>query len=192
MPKIILASGSAQRKALLEERGITFDIVVSNADETPIKALCLTAQMNDISMRKALTVMEMVKETEDDFIIVSADQNVLFNGVMYGKPNSIEEARELIKQMQGSNEIYAYVGNTVLHVVDSTIISHISACDIATLRMDYISDEELENYLATENPLSRCAGINISSTPGLHLEKGKMCTARGMTVDFLIEMLSQI
>ena len=76
--------------------------------------------------------------------------------------------------------------------VDSTIISHISACDIATLRMDYISDEELENYLATENPLSRCAGINISSTPGLHLEKGKMCTARGMTVDYLIDMLSQI
>ena len=146
MPKIILASGSAQRKALLEELGYTFDIVVSNADETPTEALCLTARMNDISMRKALTVMDMIKETEDH-IIVSADQNILFNGVMYGKPNSIEEARELIKRMQGSNEIYAYVGNTVLYIVNSTIMSHISACDIATLRMDYISDEELEKVI---------------------------------------------
>ena len=63
---------------------------------------------------------------------------------------------------------------------------------VITPDMDSISNEELEHYLATEDPLSKCAGINISSTPGLHLEEGKMCTARGMTVEFLIDMLSQI
>lgn len=191
MPKIILASSSVQRKALLEELGIAFDVVVSNVDETPVKALSITEQMNDISMRKALTVMDMVKETEDH-IIVAADQNIYFDGVMYGKPQSIEEARALIKRMQGSNEIYAYVGNTVLYISNSTVIQHISKCDIARLRMDYISDEELEHYLETGSPLSKCGGINIHHTPGLHLEAGKLCTAKGMTVDYLIDMLSQI
>lgn len=191
MPKVILASSSVQRKALLDELGIPFDIVVSNVDETPVKALSITEQMNDISMRKALAVMDMVKESEDH-IIVSADQNIFFNGVMYGKPNTIEEARELIKRMQGHDDIYAYVGNTVLYVSNSTVIKHISECDIARMRMDYISDEELENYLATGSPLAKCGGINILNTPGLHLEAGKLCTAKGMTTDYLIDMLSQI
>ena len=191
MPKVILASSSVQRKALLEELGIPFDIVVSNVDETPVKALSITEQMNDISMRKALTVMDMVKESEDH-IIVAADQNIFFEGVMYGKPNTIEEARKLIKRMQGSDKIYAYVGNTVLYVSNSTVIKYISECDFARLRMDYISDEELEHYLETGSPLAKCGGINIFHTPGLHLEDGKLCTAKGMTTDYLLDMLSQI
>ena len=191
MPKIILASSSAVRKTLLEELGITFEIIVSNVDETPIKEFSLTEQMNDISMRKALAVMDMAKETEDH-IIVAADQNIFFNGIMYGKPTSIEEARELIYKMQGSDEIYSYVGNTVLYVSNSQIQRSINECDIARMRMDYIADEELEKYLSTDIPLTRCAGINIADTPGLHLEEGKMSTARGMTVQYLIDMLSQI
>lgn len=191
MPKIILASSSAVRKNILEELGITFEIIVSNVDETPIKEFSLTEQMNDISMRKALAVMDMVKETEDH-IIVAADQNIFFNGIMYGKPTSIEEARELIHKMQGSDEIYSYVGNTVLYISNSQIQRSINECDIARMRMDYITDEELEKYLSTDIPLTRCAGINIADTPGLHLEKGKMSTARGMTVQYLVDMLSQI
>ena len=190
MPKVILASGSAQRKALLEEAGITFDIIVSNIDETPVKAFSLPDQMNDISMRKALAVLDML-EKDGDYIIVAADQNIMFSATMYGKPNSIEEARQIIKSMQGSDKIYAYVGNTVLYVSNSIILDHISECDIARLRMDYISDEDLENYLASNYPLTKCAGINILDMPGLHLEEGKLSTARGMTVEFLIEMLSQ-
>lgn len=191
MPKIILASSSVQRKALLQEASIPFDIIVSNVDETPLEELSLTEQMNDISMRKALAVKNMTNETEDH-IIVAADQNIFFNGTMYGKPSTIEEARQLIKSMQGSNEIYAYVGNTVLYVSNSSILKKFSKCDIARMSMDYISDEELEMYLATKSPLAKCAGININEAPFLHLEDGKMSTARGMTVEYLIDMLSQL
>lgn len=188
MPKIILASSSAPRKALLEELGFSFDIIVSNVDETPVEELSLTDQMTDISMRKAVAVMDMVGEPEDH-IIVAADQNIFFNGTMYGKPNTIEEARQIIKRMQGSNEIYAYVGNTVLYISNFKVEKCINECDIARMRMDYISDEELENYLATKSPLTKCAGINILGAPFLHLEEGKMSTARGMTVEYLLDML---
>jgi len=191
MPKIILASGSEPRKALLEEFGFSFDVLVSNVDETPVKKLSIPEQMKDISMRKALAVMDMANEPEDH-IIVAADQNIFFNGIMYGKPKNIDEARQIIKSMQGSNEIYAYVGNTVLYISKSKVEKHINQFDIAKMRMDYISDEELENYLATKSPLSRCAGINIIETPFLHLVEGRISTARGMTIECLIDMLSQI
>ena len=103
------------------------------------------------------------------------------------------EARELIKSMQGSNQIYAFVGNTVLYVSNSKVIEFINECDIARLRMDScISNQELENYLSTKSPLDKCAGINVFDAPFLHLEEGKMSTACGMTIEYLIEMLTKI
>ena len=192
MPKIILASSSVQRKRLLEKAGFSFEVIVSNVDETPVEAYSFNDQFKDISMRKALAVIDMVS-SDEDYIIVAADQNIFFNGTMYGKPNNIEEARELIKSMQGSNQIYAFVGNTVLYVSNSKVIEFINECDIARLRMDScISNQELENYLSTKSPLDKCAGINVFDAPFLHLEEGKMSTACGMTIEYLIEMLTKI
>lgn len=190
MPKIILASSSVQRKKLLEEAGIPFEVIVSNADETPVKVYSLSDQLNDIAMRKALTIIDKLN-ADEDYIIVAADQNILFNGTLYGKPCSIEEARELIQKMQGSDQIYAYVGNTVLYVSNGKIIDSISECDVARMKMDYISDKDLEIYLATKCPLAKCAGINVLETPSLHLLEGKMSTAIGMTIEYLMEMLSK-
>lgn len=191
MAKIILASGSVIRKQMLEEAGLSFEVIVSNVDETPVEAYSLDDQLKDISMRKALAVMDKARGNED-YIIVAADQNILFNGTMYGKPNSIEEARELIQSMSGSDQIYACVGNTVLHISNSKIISHINEFDFSRLKMDVVSNEDLENYLATKSPLDKCAGINIDDAPFLHLERGKISTARGMTIEYLINMLSEI
>lgn len=190
MPKVILASSSLERKHLLEEAGIPFEVIVSNADETPVAALSFENQVKDISMRKALTVMDMVK-SDGDYIIVAADQNIFFKNKMYGKPYSLDEARKLIREMQGSDSIYAYTGNTVLYVSNSQIITHINECDIARMQMGYISDKKLEKYLSTGKPLSRCGGINVVDTPSLRLIEGKMSTARGMTIEYLIDMLAQ-
>ncbi len=190
MPKVILASSSPQRRQLLEEASIPFETIVSNADETPVKVYSLGDQLNDIAMRKALTVLDKLN-ADEDYIIVAADQNILFEGKLYGKPSSIEEARQIIKSMQGSDQIYAYVGNTVLYVSNGKIVESISECDIARMQMEHISDKKLENYLKTKCPLAKCAGINISETPSLHLVEGKLSTARGMTIEYLMEVLSK-
>ena len=79
MPKIILASSSVQRKRLLEEAGFSFEVIVSNVDETPVEAYSFNDQFTDISMRKAVAVIDMVS-SDEDYIIVAADQNIFFNG----------------------------------------------------------------------------------------------------------------
>lgn len=191
MPKIILASQSHQRKKLLENAGISFEVFICEVDDTPVKAFSFVEQLNDISLRKALSAMDAIKNNEE-YIILAADQNIFFNNTIIKKPESISEAREIIQNMEGSNEIYTYVGNTVLYVSNFNIVKIINKSDKARLRMDYILDEELENYLETKSPLTKCAGINIADTPFLHLEEGKMSTAYGMTIEYLFEMLSLI
>ena len=105
MIDIILASKSKIRKIMMEDAKIPFEVIVSNADETPNENFSFEEELKDISMRKATAVLK-ITQNRGKRIIVAADQNIVFDGVMYGKPKSIEESRELIKKMYGRNDIY--------------------------------------------------------------------------------------
>ena len=186
---LILASKSEIRKKMLERSGIPFEIIVSNADETPDLSKSFGEQLKEISMKKAKVVFEATVD-RGERIIVAADQNIVFNNVMYGKPKSLDEARKLIKSMEGNNNIYAYVGNSIIYANGNTIIKVINNYDISRMRMDNISDKELENYLTNQKPLTKCGGISIVDAKFLHLEEGRMSTACGMTIEYLQDLLS--
>lgn len=186
--KIILASKSPFRKKMLEELGIEFEVVVSNADETPDESLSFGEQLKAISLKKAKAVFEKTI-SQGKRVIVAADQNIVFGGKMYGKPSTIQEARDLIKSMRGSDEIYAYVGNTIVEADGDQIIQIISNFETARMSMDNVSDEIIEDYLINDTPLQRCGGIHVDNVEFLHLLEGKLSTARGMTTEYLEEIL---
>ena len=140
-------------------------------------------------MRKAKKVFE---ETKDRGLrlIVAADQNIVFNNVMYGKPKSIDEARQLLNCMMGSEEVYAYTGNAVILAKKDKVLQCINVTDVARMSVDNISDKELEEYLATGRCLSYCGGISISDAKFIHLKEGRLSTAKGMTLEYAKEMMS--
>ena len=190
-PRVILASKSAVRKQQLIDSSIPFEVIVSNADETPDESKSFRDQLAEISMRKANTVF---KETTDRGrrLIVAGDQNIMFNGVMYGKPKTVEEARTLIKSMRGSEEVYAYTGNAVLLAEHDKILQSINVTDVSRLCVDNISDEELENYLKDGKCLSICGGISINNALFVHLKEGRLSTAKGMTLEYAEEMMKSL
>lgn len=190
-PRVILASKSLVRKQQLIDARIPFEVMVSNADETPDTTKSFKNQLAEIAMRKAITVFE---ETKDRGLrlIVAADQNVVFEKNMYGKPNSIEEAKKLISNMRGSDEVYAYTGNAVILADKDTILQSVNITDTARLSVDDISDEVLENYLSSGKVLSYCGGISISNAKFIHLIEGKMSTALGMTLEYAQELISNL
>lgn len=190
-PRVILASKSTIRKQQLIDASIPFEVVVSNADETPDESKSFKNQLAEIAMRKAKTVLE---ETKDRGLrlIVAADQNIVFDNKMYGKPKSIDEARNLLACMKDSEEIYAYTGNAVLLADHDKILQSVNITDVARLGMDDISDEELEAYVSKGKCLSYCGGFNITDANFVHLKEGKMSTAKGMTLEYAKEMMSSL
>ena len=190
-PRVILASKSASRKQQLIDEGIPFEAIVSNADETPDTSKSFRNQLAEISMRKAKKVFE---ETVDRGLrlIVAADQNIVFDNAMYGKPKTIEDARNLIKRMMGSDEVYAYTGNSVLLAEGSTILQSVNLTDVSRLSIDEITDEELETYLSTRKCLTYCGGISIMTSNFIHLKEGRMSTAKGMTLEYAKEMMASL
>lgn len=188
---IILASKSEIRKQMLEEAGIPFEVIVSDADETPDLSKSFGEQLQDISMRKAKIVFEKTIN-RGKRIIVAADQNMAFDNVMYGKPNSIENARQLLKTMMGKDNIFAYTGNAILYADGNKIVKEINNYDISRLSMDKLSDEVMERYLKDSKPLTKCGGISISDAEFLHLKEGRLSTAYGMTIEYLQEMIKDV
>ena len=190
-PRVILASKSAVRKQQLIDNSIPFEVIVSNADETPDKSKSFKNQLAEISMRKAQTVFEMTKD-RGVRLIIAGDQNIVFNGIMYGKPKTITEARNLLSQMRGSEEVYAYTGNAVLLAENGKILLSINITDVARLSVDNISDEEMDNYLSDGTCLSICGGISINNALFVHLKEGRLSTAKGMTLEYAKEMMSNL
>ena len=173
------------------DNSIPFEVIVSDADETPNESKTFKNQLAEISMRKAQKVFE---ETSDRGLrlIVAGDQNIVFEKEMYGKPKTIDEARKLISRMRGSEEVYAYTGNAILLAEKDEILQSINITDTARLSVDNISDEQLEEYLKDEKCLTLCGGIVIDNCSFVHLKEGRLSTARGMTLEYSKELMKSL
>lgn len=190
-PRVILASKSAVRKQMLIDDSIPFEVVASNADETPDKTKSFKNQLAEISMNKAKEVFEKTKD-RGLRLIVAVDQNIVFNNKMYGKPKSIDEARKIISSMMGSEEIYSYTGNAILLAEKDKIFQIVNMTDIARLSVDLISNKDLEEYLEKGQSLSYCGGFSITDANFVHLKEGRMSTAKGMTLEYVKEMMQNL
>lgn len=190
-PRVILASSSKVRKQQMIDESIPFEIIVSDADETPDESKTFRDQLAEISMRKARTVFETTKD-RGLRLIIAADQDIVFDGKMYGKPKNTSDAMKLISSMRGSEEVYAYTGNAVLLAEKDRILQSINITDISRLSVDNISDDELENYVNNKNSLSFCGGISITNASFVHLKEGRMSTAKGMTIEYAKELMSSL
>ena len=190
-PRVILASKSVVRKQLFIDNSIPFEVVVSDADETPDESKTFKDQLAEIAMRKAMKVFEETKD-RGRRIIAAADQNIFFDGKMYGKPESIQDAKNLLSSMRGSDEVYSYTGNAILLADKDKILQTINITDSARMSIDDILDEEIEEYLKDERCLTICGGISLEECTFVHLKEGRYSTALGMTIEYVKEMMKNL
>ena len=143
---LVLASKSAARRAVLEGAGVAFEAVVAGVDEDTIKAAMLAEGASPRDVADALAEVKAVKvsRARPDFV-VGADQTLEFEGALYDKASTLDEARERLRLMRGkphrlhSAVVVAKDGQPIWRTLDS-----------ATLTMRDFSDEFLEIYLETE------------------------------------------
>lgn len=188
---MILASSSVVRKQMLSDAGIPFEVCESNADETPNKTKSLKDQMTEIAMRKAMAVFEKTRD-RGRRLIVAADQNIMFDGELYGKPKNVDEARKMLSKMRGSDEIYSYTGNALLLADHDKILEIVNLTDTARLVMDDLSDAEIEKFLKNGAWNTVCGAANVNNALFVRLAEGRLSTAKGMTLEYLTEMMKSL
>ncbi|MET0409012.1 MAG: Maf family nucleotide pyrophosphatase [Hyphomicrobium sp.] len=103
--RLILASGSAARKALLEAAGLRFEVIPADIDEIAVRTAILENTANveagDIASVLAAEKARVVSSAHPDALVIGADQVLALGGKIFAKPTSLAEAREHLVMLRG-------------------------------------------------------------------------------------------
>jgi septum formation protein len=141
--KIILASGSTTRKIMMDAFGVPYSIVPANIDEKAIRDGNLKIQAEKITRAKAENVLK-----GNDGIIIAADTFGSFKGHILEKPQSLKEAREMLK-LQSNRKCTMYTGFCYIDKANNINYSN-TAVSKYTFRK--LSDEEINKFVEN-NPV---------------------------------------
>ena len=152
--RLILASKSAARRAMLTGAGVAFEARVADVDEEALKARHDPADAAGLAVELARAKALAVSRHDGDAWVLGADQTLAFAGGLVSKARSLAEARERLAAMRGrphqlhSGAALARNGQLVW-----------SGVDTVEMRVRDFSDEFLDAYLAAEGEaLLACVG----------------------------------
>ena len=144
LSKIVLASKSKVRKEILDKNNIKSIVEPSNVDEDIVKLSLLKEQASPELISKNLAELKAnkVSSKKTDEIVLGADSVIDLNGELISKPETREEAMEILKKLNGKSHIL--ISSVCISKNGSMIWNH---TDKAELLMKNLSDEQLKNYL---------------------------------------------
>lgn len=188
--KIILASASPRRRELMAQAGYEFEIQVSHKEETYI-----SETPDEIVKELALLKAKDIAEQNDvkNMIVIGADTVVAHKGAILGKPKSIDDAFEMIKEFQGDKH-QVYTGVAILdYDVDGkeTVVNHAVKTDVYVNSM---TDEEILNYIKNDHVLDKAGSYGIQSGFAVYIEKieGDYFNVVGLPISYIYEQLKQM
>lgn len=183
---LILASQSPRRRALLESLGFEFEQDVSMnfqekspADEDPFSLVLENAK------GKAMDVAER----HPDSIIIGVDTLGHCNGEILEKPKDKSDAFRMLKLLQGrSHEIL-----TGLFVLDSKNGQSESCVEKTTVHFLPLSDEEINRYILTGEPMDKAAAYAVQGIGSLFINRleGDYFSVMGLPISRLFSILKQ-
>ena len=163
MQKIILASQSPRRQQLLNQIGLDFEIAPSDYKEDFSLELPPRELVQLFSQEKARDITGKYPE----HIIVAADTIVVLGKQILGKPETPDKAKETLNRISGQ-KVTSITGVTVLKTPERQESSQIVETDIW---IKELTETEIDNYVATEEPLDKAGAFAIQGTGALITEK---------------------
>ena len=143
--KIILASKSEVRKEILDKNNIKCVVEPSYVDEEPVKKSLLKEQASSEIISKNLAELKANKVSmkKNDEIVLGADSVIDLEGELISKPESREEAMEILRKLNGKSHFL--ISSVCISKNGSMIWNY---TDKAKLTMKKFTDDELKNYLS--------------------------------------------
>ena len=158
--KLILASSSPYRKALLERLNLTFDCHSPAIDETRLDNETATDYVRRLALEKA----QAVSNRFPGAIVIGSDQCARIGERILGKPGCHENALRQLREAQGKTVVF-HTGICVTRADDGFL-----EIDEVPFEVDFrrLNDRQLEHYLRVEEPY-QCAGSFKSEGYGVAL-----------------------
>ncbi len=159
-PRLVLASTSPYRRALLERLGVPFDAVAPTVDEESLKRAGEPARIaaRRLAEAKARSIAELLPEA----VVIGSDQMVAHRGLIVGKPGTAERAVDQLVSLAGDKHELV----TAVCFIHGTRVRH--HIDVSVLTMRRLDREAFERYVELDQPLD-CAGAYKIEQRGITL-----------------------
>jgi len=189
---LILASGSDIRRSLLQNAGVTFEVIVGRIDEESVKDALLSegATPSEIADALAEGKARKVSMKHPEAMIIGCDQVLSFKGRLISKANDIEEARALLSEMRGQR--HSLLSAAVIYEHGEPKWRHVGE---VRLTMNALSDAYLDAYLERNwDSIHHAVGCYKLEEEGVRLFSridGDYFTVLGLPLLPLLAYLSQ-
>ena len=188
-PAIVLASASPSRQRLLTSVGITPTIVVSGVDEEDPAYSQLSPR--ELVVALAIVKAHTVKEKIDyPALIIGCDSTFEFEGESLGKPLTAENAIARAKKLSGKSGVLL-TGHCFIDTDKGIEISDVVSTQVHFAKM---SDEEIEGYVATGEPLNVAGGFTLDglSAPFIAGIEGDPSNVIGLSLPLLRNAINSL
>jgi septum formation protein len=184
--RVVLASASPARLAVLRAAGIRPEVIVSGVDEDAFAASGTGELTQVLATAKASTVAAGLA----DGLVIGCDSLLDLDGQAYGKPASGAEAAGLWHQLAGRSGTL-FTGHCVIDVAAGR---HVTAVAATTVRFGTPTDAEIAAYVATGEPLGMAGAFTIEGLGGWFVDSidGDHNSVIGISVPLLRRLFLEL
>jgi septum formation protein len=196
--RLVLASASPARLAVLRAAGVEPLVDVSDVDEdavvaeigegaTPEDTVCALA------LAKARTVAARVAASVPDCVVVGADSMLWLEGELVGKPGSVDAARGRWDQMAG-RAADLFTGHALVRVTDGAPVHEVTGHARTAVAFSEPTTAELEAYLDSGEPLAVAGAFTLDGRGGWFVEgiEGDPSNVVGLSLPLTRRLLAEI
>lgn len=161
--QILLASTSPRRRELLSLLGVSFDIVPPTCEEKLSPHLPPIKQTQQFARDKAQSVA--TQHSQD--LVIGSDTVIEIEGRLLGKPENMQEAESMLRLLRGR----CHQVHTGVAVIRQATNISIDFVETAQVWIKPFTEEELRQYLNTEESLGKAGAYSIQGRGAQFIEK---------------------
>jgi septum formation protein len=182
-PPLLLASTSPQRRAILEQLGIPFDVVAPTYEENDGPEADPLELVREHAQGKARSVADGA----GDRPVLGVDTAVLLDGQMYGKPATAEDAAEMLDALGG--RVHEVLSALCLVTPGWEILEH----DVTRVWFRPLTPRDIATYVASAEWEGRAGAYAIQGLGAGLVERieGDYLNVVGLPAALLVRLLAE-
>jgi len=156
--ELVLASKSPRRREILLKAEIPHTIITKETEEIFPGHIPMREVPEYLACLKAKDILPEINEQQ---VILAADTIVLLNNKIYGKPDDVEDAVRILKELSGQTH------EVITGVCLMSKSKHLSFSDVTKVHFKDLDEEMIRRYIADCHPLDKAGAYAIQEWIGM-------------------------
>ncbi len=165
--RIVLASASPRRKALLSALGLPVEVIVSDAPEVDHGGRPETIVGDNARAKRDAVLARM----NGPAVVIAADTLVFLGGHVLSKPTDAAEARTMLRRLSGATHEVV----TGLAVADTATGRTAQGSETTHVTFRELSDAEIARFVDAVNPVDRAGAYTVDGPGSLLVARYEGC-----------------